>query len=215
MRFKRRIIILLIAIVLSFNIFIYVFDKTVMPTVMTVADGEMRAKAIVTINKCIMEEFKKDFKYDEIIKVEKDREGNIVLLKADTLKLNELAANVVLKSQGEIKKLGNVGIKIPMGYITKNNILAYLGPPITVKMQPIGYIETKYHSIFESAGINQTRHRIFVEVRTQIRVIIPLKSNEIEVVHQIPICETIIVGKVPENAINLDMSGTGSTLPNK
>lgn len=213
MKLKNKLIIAFIIIVVSVNLFLYAFDKTVMPTVMTVADGEMRAKAIVTVNNCILKELNKSFKYDEIIKVEKDNSGNIVMLKADTLKLNQIAGSVVLQSQGELKQLGNLGIKLPTGYITKNNILSYLGPSITVKMQPIGYIETKYQSTFESAGINQTRHRIFIEVRTKLRVIIPLRSNDIEVMHQIPICETVIVGKVPDNAINFDMKGSGFTLP--
>lgn len=215
LKFKKRIAILFICLLVSFNILVYMFDRTVMPTVMTVADGEMRSKAIVTINSCILDEFKKGFDYDKIVQIEKDNNGNIVMLKADTLKLNEIACNVVLDSQSELKKLGNVGIKLPLGYISKNNILSEFGPSITVKMQPIGYIETQYHSTFESAGINQTRHRIYIEVKTRIRVIIPLRSSEVEVVHQIPICETIIVGKVPANAINLDMTGSGFSLPNK
>ena len=82
-------------------------------------------------------------------------------------------------------------------------------------MQPIGYIETKYVSNFEGAGINQTRHRIFVEVKTKIRIILPSNNNEIEIIHQVPICETIIVGKIPDNAINLDMSSAGFSIPNK
>ncbi|MDP4087965.1 MAG: sporulation protein YunB [Bacillota bacterium] len=215
MNFKKRITILLLCLLISFNVFIYLFDRTVMPTVMTVADGEMRAKAAETINSCILQELDSSFDYDKIIKVEKDSSGNIVMLKADTLKLNEIACSIVLKSQEDLKKLGNVGIKLPIGYISRNNILSEFGPSITVKMQPIGYIQTKFYSTFESAGINQTRHRIFIEVSSKVRIIIPLKSSEIEVVHQIPVCETIIVGKVPDNAINLDMNGAGYSLPNK
>lgn len=215
MKLKTRLVTIFLLIIISFNILLYVFDKTVMPTVMSVADGEMRAKAIVTVNNCVLKEFNKSFDYEKIVKVEKNVNGDIIMLKADTLKLNEIASNVVLRSQAELKTMGSLGIKLPMGYITKNNVLSYWGPDLKVKMQPIGYIETRYHSIFESAGINQTRHRIYIEVRTQIRVIIPLKTHDIEVIHQIPICETIIVGKVPDNAINLDMKGAGFSIPNQ
>jgi len=186
-----------------------------MPTLLAIADGEMRAKAAVTINNCIIKEFGDDFNYDEIIKVEKDNEGNIVMLKADTMKLNEIACDVALTAQNELKKMGQVGLDIPFSYVAKNNILSGFGPNITVKMKPIGYIETKYISTFESAGINQTRHRIFVEVKTKIRMTLPSNNNEIEITHQVPICETIIVGKIPDNAINLDMNTAGFSLPNK
>jgi sporulation protein YunB len=212
---KLKIFSSLAIITTAFMLFIYSFDKTVTPTVLTVADGEMRAKAIEIINTCILEEYSKEFNYDEVIKVEKDKDGNIVLLKADTLKLNHIASKVALNAQKQIKELGNVGIKLPIGYITKNNILSYFGPSITVKMQPIGNIETTYSSEFESAGINQTRHKIYVQVKTKIKVIIPVTSNSIEVKNEIPISETIIVGKIPDTSINLDMQRSGYKIPNQ
>jgi sporulation protein YunB len=214
-KFKIKLGILFLVIVMGFNFFIYTFDKIVTPVVLTVADGEIRAKATEIINACILEEYSKSFEYEEIIKIEKDELGNIVLLRADTLKLSKIAADVAIKSQKKLRDLGNAGIKLPMGYILKNNVLAYFGPSITIKMQPIGYIETKYSSEFETAGINQTRHKLYVEIRTHVRVIIPLKSNDIEIKNEIPIFETIIVGKVPDNAINLDMNNAGSKIPNK
>lgn len=211
---KFKILTFFIIIMTSFIWFIYEFDKIVTPTVLTVADGEMRAKAIEIINTCILEEYNKEFNYEEVIKTEKDKDGNIVLLRANTLKLNHIASKVALNAQKQIKELGNVGIKLPIGYITKNNILSYFGPSITVKMQPIGYIQTTYSSEFESAGINQTRHKIYVQVKTRIKVIIPITSNDIEVQNEIPISETIIVGKIPDTSINLDMQRSGYKAPN-
>lgn len=197
---------------INLTLFIYIFDKTVMPTVMAVADAEMRAKAIEIVNRAIINEYSNQFNYDQIIKVDKDSEGNIVMLKADTLKMNKIACDVALESQKELKKLGEVGIKIPIGYISRNNILSYYGPSITIKMQPIGHVETKYSSEFESAGINQTRHKIYVKVKTTVRVIIPLKSNDIEVTNEVPIAETIVIGKTPNTAVQLDLDSAGFKL---
>nr|WP_253203471.1 sporulation protein YunB [Clostridium estertheticum] len=199
---------------INFTIFIYIFDKTTMPTVMAVADSEMRAKATEIVNKAIIDEYSNQFNYDEIIKVDKDSVGNIVMLKADTLKMNKIACDVALKSQKELMKLGDVGIRVPIGYITRNNILSYYGPSVNIKMQPIGHVETKYSSEFESAGINQTRHKIYVKVKTTVRVIIPLRSNDIEVTNEVPIAETIIVGKTPNTSVQLDLNGTGFKLGN-
>ena len=213
-KIKGRILIIISIIMINFVIFIYIFDKISMPTIMAVADSEMRAKATEIVNKAIIDEYSNQFNYDEIIKADKDSVGNIVMLKADTLKMNKITCDVALKSQKELMKLGDVGIKVPIGYITRNNILSYYGPSVTIKMQPIGHVETKYSSEFESAGINQTRHKIYVKVKTTVRVIIPLKSNDIEVTNEVPIAETIIVGKTPNTAVQLDLNGTGSKLEN-
>ncbi len=213
-KIKARILIIIAIIMINFTIFIYIFDKTVMPTVMAVADAEMRAKAIEIVNRTIINEYSNQFNYDQVIRVDKDLEGNIVMLKADTLKMNKIACDVALESQKELMKLGEVGIKIPLGYITRNNILSYYGPSVTIKMQPIGHVETKYSSEFESAGINQTRHKIYVKVKTTVRVIIPLKSNDIQVANEVPIAETIIVGKTPNTAVQLDLNSAGFKLGN-
>jgi len=213
-KIKIKILIIIGIIMMNFTIFTYIFDKTVMPTVMAVADAEMRAKATEIVNRAIINEYSDQFNYDQVIRVDKDSQGNIVMLKADTLKMNKIACDVALESQKELMKLGEVGIKVPLGYITRNNILSYYGPKITIRMQPIGSVETKYSSEFESAGINQTRHKIYVKVKTTVRVIIPLKSNDIVVTNEVPIAETIIVGKTPNTAVQLDLTGTGFKMGN-
>jgi sporulation protein YunB len=172
----------------------------------------MRAKSMEIINTAILDEYSKQFSYNEIIHVEKDSEGNINMLRADTLKMNKIAYDVALNSQRELKKLGNSGIKIPMGYIFQNNILASLGPSVSVNMNPVGYIETRYQSEFESAGINQTRHKIYVQVYAKLKIIIPTKTDDIEVRSEVPIAETIIIGKVPNTSINMDLDKAGSKI---
>lgn len=211
---KAKIIIIIVVNLMLFNIFIYTLNKIITPTVMAVADAEMRAKAMEIINSDILKEYSKQFNYDDIIHFEKDNDGNITMLKADTLKMNKIAADVALNSQQELKKLGSTGIKVPTGYIFQNNILAELGPKVSIKMEPIGYMETRYQSQFESAGINQTRHKIYVQVYAKLRVMIPTKNDEIEVKREVPIAETIIVGKIPDTSINLDLNGSGFKLNN-
>lgn len=185
----------------------YILNRTLTLSIIAAADAEVRARAIEIVNKCVVEEYVKKFNYDEVIKIEKDSKGNILLLKADTLKMNMIAYDVELKAGEELKKIGESGIKLPLSYAFKNNVFSNIGPKITVKMYPIGYIETKYLSEFESAGINQTRHKIYIKVNTKVKVILPLSSNIVEVSNEVPIVETIIVGRVPETALQLDSMG--------
>ncbi len=209
---KFRLIFTMIFLMVLFNIFIYTLDRVITPTFITVANAEMRAKSMEIIYTAILDEYSKQFKYEDVINVEKDNEGNITLLKADTLKMNRIANDVALNSQRQLRNLGSHGIKIPIGYIFQNNILASIGPKVSVKMQPIGYIETKYQSEFESAGINQTRHKIYVQVYAKLKVIAGLKNDNIEVKSEVPIAETIIIGKVPDTSINLDLKGAGTKI---
>lgn len=213
-KIKLKVRIVIIVIIFSLVAFGYQFNKNIMSTIIIASDAEMRGRATEIINKIVLDEYSKQFNYNNIINIEKDRDGNIVMLQADTLKLNKIACDVSIKTQNQLRNMGDTGIKIPLGYIFKNSILAYIGPKIMVKMQPIGSIETKYISQFQSSGINQTRHKIFVKLNTTIRVIIPLMSNDIKIENEIPISEIIIVGKVPETSVQLDLTEAGFKLNN-
>ncbi|MGG7164328.1 sporulation protein YunB [Clostridium ihumii] len=198
---KIKLISIIIFILTVLMAFMYYFDEIILPTILVICDGEMRAKSVNLINETIIEKYIDNFNYEEIVKFDKDEKGNIVLLKADTLKMNKIATELSLDIQDKLKNLEDEEIEFPIGYITKNNLLSNFGPRIKAKMQPIGYVESKYISDFESAGINQTRHKIYVEVTATVKVILPTTSNDVKVVTQVPIAETIIVGKIPESSI--------------
>lgn len=199
---------IIIFLIMTFLItFIYTLDKIIMPTVKLVADAQMRAEVTNTINKTIFQEYSKNFNYNDIIKFDKDNDGNIIMMSADTLKLSEIATLTVLKAQDELEEKSKVDIKIPMGYVTKNNILGRFGPDVKIRMRPIGHITTRYISEFEDAGINQTRHKIYIETTTRVKMIMAVSSSELEIVNEIPIVETIIVGRVPSTAIQMDLNG--------
>ena len=203
---KVKFTIIIFLIMTSMITFVYTLDKVIMPTVKLVADAQMRAEVTSTINKTIFEEYSKNFNYNDIIKFDKDNDGNIIMMTADTLKLSEIATLTVLKAQEELELKSQVDIKVPMGYVTKNNILARFGPDVKIRMRPIGHITTRYISEFEDAGINQTRHKIYIETTTKVKMIMAVSSSELEIVNQIPIVETIIVGRVPNTAVQMDLN---------
>lgn len=198
---KLTLISLGVSIIITFTFGIYYFDRVIEPTVMLVADAEMRARVLEIVNKNIYEIYENNFNYDELVTIEKDSTGKITMVKADTVKLNALATQIAIQSQQDIKDVGSLGVKIPLGYITKNNIISYWGPSITVKMVPIGRVQLDYDSTFESAGINQTRHKIYIKMKCDLNIILPLQRREVQVRNEIPVSETIIVGEIPENAL--------------
>lgn len=200
----KRFIAIIITIFILFNSFLFLIDKSVMPAIITIAESEMKKEATSIIHETALDVYSKEFDYKDIMVVEKDNNGNISMVRADTVKLNYLSSKLILESNEKLSKLEELGIGVPVGYMTKNSVIHNLGPTIKIKMEQVGNIESNYESIFESAGINQTRHKIYLNVNLKIRVMIPLNSTEVEVTVQIPISETIIVGQIPNTAIDLN-----------
>lgn len=199
-----KIIMVIIAIFVLINSILYFFDKNILPAVLSIGEEKLKREATTIINETALDIYSKDFNYNDMIVTEKDNEGNITMLRADTVKLNYLSSKLVLASNDKISELEAIGLKVPLGYMTKNLVFYNLGPKINVKMTQIGNITSSYESVFESAGINQTRHKIYLNVNMKMKMIVPLNSRDVEISSQIPIAETIIVGKIPNTAIELN-----------
>ena len=199
----KPIILVIISILLVFILSIILYDKRIYPAVLQVAESSIKADTVECISKTSMELFDEELNYDEMIIIDKDNEGNINMIRANTVKLNYLTSRLSIRCNEELQKMGEVGVEVPLGWMTDNSAFYEFGPDINVKIDPIGNMKVSYESKFESAGINQTRHKIYLNVEARVRMKIPLHSKEQVVTCQIPVAETIIVGKTPNTAIDL------------
>ena len=197
-------LLIVLIIIIAFNFIIYIFGKRIFPIMLNIGEIKIKSEAIRIMNEESVNVYSESFKYDDIIDIEKDTDGNITMIRADTVKQNYLASQVVLKCDERLSELEDLGVKIPLGYLSNNVMFYNMGPKITVKMQQVGNITTSYESKFESAGINQTRHKIYLNLTTTMRIALPFNSRDVEVTCEIPVSDTVIVGKIPETAINMN-----------
>lgn len=199
---SKLFILIIVTILIIFNLGIYFFNKIVFPSVLKISETMIKSKTIEKISETSIELFNDEFNYDEMIIINRDNEGNINLIQANTMKLNYLASKLSVECNKTLQSMGEVEMKVPVGWISKNSAFYRLGPKINVKIEPIGNMNVTYESKFESAGINQTRHTIYLKVESKIRIAVPFQNKEIDVLCEIPVSETIIVGKIPSTAID-------------
>lgn len=88
--------------------------------------------------------------------------------------------------------------------MTGSRYLAGFGPRIPIKILPMGSVVTDFKSEFKAAGINQTIHRLYLEVSCKVSVVTPYNSIEADVVNQILMAESVIVGEIPEAYYHLE-----------
>ncbi|OPF51938.1 sporulation protein YunB [Clostridium baratii] len=200
----KSFIVIIIALFVVFNLLLTLFDKKVMPSVLNISETMMRAESIKTINTVSVEVFDEEASKKDIVKIERDENNKINSISADTILLNKLSSEIAIRCNERLEELGAKGIEVPLGWMTDKSVYYNLGPEITIEMEPLGNIESSYESVFESAGINQTRHKIYLNVKAKIKIIIPMYTKEFDVDTQIPLSETIIVGEIPDAAIQLN-----------
>ena len=86
-----------------------------------------------------------------------------------------------------------------------------MGYNIPIKVSTIGNVETELKSEFVEKGINQTLHRVYLQVDTEVNILTPYNTISEEIKNQILIAENVIIGNIPQtyyniNGTNLDQS---------
>lgn len=200
--FRRKRLLLWIIALLALIIYTYRYiDKNIRPSI--IAISEVKAKQVTTqaINNTIKNKIKNDIAYDDLMFVHYDNEGKVTLMQANTMLMNSVASEVALEVQNELKEISESIIKVPLSNAFNTDLITL--PSINIQIIPQGSVVVDFATEFESTGINQTRHRIYIIVTTDIKLIVPLISENITVTTNIPIAETIIVGDVPEQFTNV------------
>ncbi|NLK08729.1 MAG: sporulation protein YunB [Firmicutes bacterium] len=138
----------------------------------------------------------------QLIHFQKDMAGRIVGISFEWGKINGIVSNLTNRIQGAINTAANEEIPVPLGQLTGVEILAGYGPPIPVKIVPVGAVDTIPRIEFLEKGINQTFYRIYLEVNTTVRIVVPLVEKDMQVSSAVPIVEQWIVGDVPQVYLN-------------
>ncbi len=71
-------------------------------------------------------------------------------------------------------------------------------------MSTVGNVETDLVSQFSEAGINQTLHRIYLNVNCKVTILTPFDSIEETITNQVLLAEAVIMGEVPSTYYNLN-----------
>lgn len=166
---------------------------------------EDKAKSIATIiSNNEATNVMKDHTYDELFTIEKDNDGNITMIKSNVIPINEIISDVAVKIQNLINERGKENIKISIGSFTGSKLLSGRGPGIPIKISSIGNVETDLRSEFSAQGINQTLHRVYLQVDCEVSILTPYNTISEKVSNQVLLIENVIVGKIPNTYYNLD-----------
>lgn len=139
-----------------------------------------------------------NYKYEDIANVKCSKDGTVQAITTDSVKINELKADIMLSVQQEIAKIYDVEIDIPLGAFTDITALSNYGPPINVSFNLTGSFSSEIVSTFESAGINQTIHHIRLILTSKIMTTSLDYSGNMTFSTDFEIAQNIIVGVTPQ-----------------
>ena len=213
-KFMRFKIIIVLICFLAIGTLIY-FQRNVTRVLISISEATIRSITTVAVNDAIYYTLNDAVRYDDLITIERDSGGNVTSITTDSLKINRIARDTAYLSQENLTKMSAEGIMVPLGALTGIEALAGFGQKINIKIIPISNVECRFVSKFRQAGINQTLHSLYLEIVSDISIILPSKSTNLASTIEVLICESVITGKIPDTYLQASFGEDVSLVPNK
>ena len=202
-KYKRRIwAVLLLAVLLFF------MARTLRrwhPVLQAMA--EMQAQALATdiladTMRDVLEET--GVQSEDLITYYYNPSGEVFAYSVDTVTIEKLASLANSKMGEMLEKNRQFKLKIPIGQVTHNPLLAALGPDIPIQVRVVGNPGVDYGRGFESAGINEVNHRIWIQMELVIQVTTPLLTDTLTSKMEFTLIDQTMSGQVPGTYLGVD-----------
>ena len=134
---------------------------------------------------------------DDLIVDSSSKNNEIYSLALDPQKTNKINYIISDTINSKLKEYEDEGFKVPIGTLSGITFLNGRGFDLELRLHQLGAVSTKMRSEFVSCGVNQSKYRVYVEIKVELSAVLPVSSTDVCVEHEYLIAEKIIVGKVP------------------
>ncbi len=200
-RFKK----VFLLFILLFIILFYIFLKILRPIALQYSQNVIQQTASYAIHDALTDiiyENRSD--YQQLVTLERDSLNQVTALKTDTILADFLKIQISRTTYDALNTLEQSGVDIPLGSIFAPTLFAGHGPSIHVGIASLGFADADFISAFTSAGINQTRHQILLEVNAEAQLITCFGMSDVKITNELVVTDTVIVGNVPESYTYID-----------
>ena len=145
-----------------------------------------------------------EFDYDRMVTIEKDANGNVAAIRTNIGELNRLKTSVLQRMDEELEQLSMEQLGVPIGSVLLPELFSGRGPLVPVRVLAVRTSDASFRNSFQSAGINQTLHSIYIDIHVCITILTWTGTSEINVDSAVVAAETVIVGTVPTTYFGME-----------
>lgn len=199
----KKIKLIIVGILLILVLFFILLIKTIIP----VFEANCLSKANSLGVKIVNEEVRSvmtEYTYDDLIITSTDINGKVNFLESNIVSINDIISKIISNIQNKIDQNESSKVYINMGTISGISFLKNVGPSIGIELETGGNVKAKIYTEFTESGINQTLHRVYVDVETTVKVVTPIAVYSKLIESRVLIAEAIIVGEIPDTYYNLE-----------
>ena len=176
-----------------------VLDNRLRPVITTMAQYQCRVVSVLAINEAVMEEISSIPESERsFVTVEKAPDGTVSAIEIDSVAVNRLKTRLTDAVANRLLSVPKQDVSIPLGTLLGWQIMAGRGPDIPLQVVPTSFVQSTIVDSLETAGINQTQHRVLIRFTVEMSAILPGDSTDVTVENEVCVAQTLIVGKVPQ-----------------
>lgn len=199
---KKKLIFFIICILIIAAVFAWFIDIKAADVLYTMSVDKAKNVAIQAINDSVSAVIDSDEEsYKDFVDYRYDKDGNIISVGTNTNLTNAIEGAILDEVVKRINNQSRCPVKVPIGTLAGSDLLTGRGPSVTFYISLSGNARSGIENLFESTGINQSRHQIQIRIEADISIITSGKNLNTSVENTIVIGETIIVGKIPESYV--------------
>lgn len=196
---KRKIGRKLIALGLILVGLLFLVDMRIRPIIEKTAMYQSKVLASRMITRAVSEVLSGEYyDYASLVEVIYTDSQSVSSVKSNMISINRLKNEVTAEIDNALLRMSEFDLGISLGTISGFHLFYEQGPVIPIKAVPLGFVRTSVISEFTDTGINQTLHRIILNITVDISAIIPGYTTSAELSSNFIIAETVIVGEIPD-----------------
>lgn len=196
---RRFLLVFLLIVILGLSAY---YSFIITENVLDIVVDYCKAYATESVNKTVLNASFDDYRYEDLIVIEKNAQGEISLITSNANAINKINREIATKTSILLKEKLDAGIPVPLLAFSGIKLLSAYGEKVMIKTVSVTSVLCDFDSTFKSVGINQTLHSIYLDVEIVLNINLPLKKYTDTINSRVLLSETVIVGKVPEIYLN-------------
>lgn len=208
-KWLKLLITFILLIIFTFIILVFLSNK-VMPFYMNYSEAEMKRVVTTVINKSVTEEVTNQLEVDSLFVLKKEND-NTIIVDFDPVIVNRVMSkisDVVYNNLKLISKKDKLTLEkynidesyfyIPSGIIFNTTMLNNVGPRIPINLEIISSVNPNLKTEVTEYGINNSLIEVYINVIVDVKMILPMYANTMQIVVVVPLAVKLIQGEVPK-----------------
>ncbi len=185
---------------------VLIIDSKMRPLVQSYGYMSARRSAMLAVHNGVEEVLSaQEMAYGDLVDIVRSEDGRVLSAEANVGAINRLKAAVTDAVTAKLQAREKQQVRIPMGSLLGGSFFTGRGPFLPITIHTSGVVISQLCGEFNDAGINQTNHRLSLDMTVMMTAVLPMERVSIELKTNFLVGETVLVGEVPQTVLQVDL----------